>query len=314
MGATSIATLFGVSATNTDLSAQILAVAGGTAGLISRYDYSTGNYYWAGLVSHGTYYTAEIHKVFGGKSYNLTTPVLVGNTLGTLRFETVGTSLRLFQNGKLVTFTNDTSLRQGSVGLGGSRGSGFASITASAVVLSTPNLSLTFTDSFTATSDGQLSNAWLATQGNFSTAGSMLTGQAAANLAVLNGVVQKSVSLQTVVAGLPATTGSMAGLVASYNLGTGNMYWAGLKYHDGAYYAEIWKRLSGVWYRLSSQKIGNSAAHTLQFNVSTSGGQQLYVDGVLISTTHDGTLAVGGTVGLYATGKSVVTSFRAGTI
>jgi hypothetical protein len=311
LGRANVATLFGVSAADTDVQTNLLAVAGGSAGLVSRFDASTGSYYWGGLVSHGTYYTAEIHKVLGGNSFTLTTPKLLGSALGSLRLETVGTSLKLFVNGKLVAYVNDRSLRHGSVGLAGSTGSAFGSFVANSVVVTVPSLSPSFTDVFAAAADGQLSNAWAAAQGSFSTDSGVLTGQAPANLAVLNGIAAKDVSLQASLLAAPATAGAMAGLVARYNVATGNLYWGGLKYHDGAYYAEIWKRLSGGWYRLTSQRLDKNPAHSLQFDVSTANGQQLYVDGVLVGSAHDGTLTAAGTVGLYATFNVVFTSFSA---
>src|SRR5262249_54012349 len=77
----------------------------------------------------------------------------------TLEFETVGSSLKLIYNGKLIASAFDTTLTAGSIGIRPSQGVAVSSFTAANVVTGSPTLP--FTDNFTTPSDGsQLSQNW----------------------------------------------------------------------------------------------------------------------------------------------------------
>ena len=127
--------------------------------LVARYG-PDGSYYKAGLIGNGSGVKAYILRVGPGGTMPtfLGTPAAVSSGAGTLRFDAVGTSLRLYFNGALVDFANDSALTSGSTGISGTAGSTFDNFHADLDPLTTP--SLPFTDPFAATADEQLSSNW----------------------------------------------------------------------------------------------------------------------------------------------------------
>ena len=94
----SLATINGVSLGDVAVQADIAVGANQVAGLITRYQ-ANGNYYLAQVNSNstGTAFTANIYKCVAGTLTRLNaTPALLASGTGALRFEVVGTSLKLY--------------------------------------------------------------------------------------------------------------------------------------------------------------------------------------------------------------------------
>src|SRR5262249_4324597 len=140
----------------------------------------------------------------------------------TLLFEVAGPSQKLFINGTLEAFANDTAISApGTVGLRFSQGAAADSFDAKVLALNNPGLP--FTDSFTATGNLQLGNSWLDRVGNFSTQGDHAAGQAALNVATVNGVSALNVFAEVDVA-VALAANQFVGLVARYaGAGDSNM-------------------------------------------------------------------------------------------
>jgi hypothetical protein len=116
----SLATVAGVSQSNVILSAD-MNLGAGTAtrsmGLVARYGGSgDGNWYLANLRYTGGRYRVEIWKQVGGVQ-TLLSSAFVGSGVGSLRFEVVGSSLKVFWNGALAGSVNDSQLTTGGIGV-----------------------------------------------------------------------------------------------------------------------------------------------------------------------------------------------------
>jgi hypothetical protein len=150
--------------------------AAGSAGVVARYA-STGNgtMYLAQVRSTGglrPVYTAEIDIVSNGgaPSGGVVTRLGTATTLtgftgtGTLRFEVIGNSLKLFVNGVLqVAVHNSTIANAGLVGL---RGTNATLDNFVASVVPSPTATLSYTDGFTGT-NGTLDGVWTEQAGAF---------------------------------------------------------------------------------------------------------------------------------------------------
>src|SRR5262249_29669585 len=160
----------------------------------------------------------------------------------TLRFEVVGTSLKLYLNGKVIAGASDTSLRAaGAVGSDSSPSSVVWPTVATNIVR-TPG-TLPYSNNFDQPNGTLLGLDWQQLAGSFATANNALVGQGTKNLATLYGVSQPNVSLEADISGLGK--GDSAGLVARYNATTGDYYYGRLINRKGVYYAEIWRYQNG---------------------------------------------------------------------
>ncbi len=116
----SIATVSELTPADVVLSGDVNVGAGTdnrSLGLVARYSGSgDGNWYLGNIRYTGGAYRAEIWKqVNGGQT--LLTSTFLDSGAGSVRFEVVGTSLRLFFNDTLVGNVNDTQLTQGGIGI-----------------------------------------------------------------------------------------------------------------------------------------------------------------------------------------------------
>lgn len=114
----SVATLNTAPAANVTVQADVdVAIAGQAAGLVARASkVRDTNLYFARLINNGSSVVAQIWR-----SVNGTKKLLAGQTVtvaaGTLRFEVVGSSLKLFLKDQLVASAIDSALRSGRVGI-----------------------------------------------------------------------------------------------------------------------------------------------------------------------------------------------------
>jgi hypothetical protein len=117
---TAVATVNQLLLANADVQAQVNVTGPGSrsAGVVARY-INEQNYYWATLVAVNGHYTAEIWRNVNGRWLRLSSRA-VSTGAGTLDFQVVGNSLKLFLNGTLVGSAQDSSLtRAGAVGVRG---------------------------------------------------------------------------------------------------------------------------------------------------------------------------------------------------
>jgi hypothetical protein len=208
----------------------------------------------------------------------LTSVTLTGFTgTGTLRFDVIGTSLRLYTVNNagvatLVTSATDSSLSSGTVGLRGRRGAEFSAYSA-AVATPPQTAMLPFTDNFATTPDGLLSNYWAPNLGNFNiqTIGAnnyAVATTAGASTATLNNVNKGDVSVQATVTAL--ASGQWAGLVARYQSAS-NYYQGIVRNTGGVYTAEVYRILNGTATLLTKVTLsGFSGTGTVLFNITGS--------------------------------------------
>src|SRR5262249_38726064 len=113
----------GASQADVKLEAQVSVLTSGIseAGLVARYT-SPVNMYLATLEGNNGSFSVSIWRIVAGVKTRLTT-VAVGSNSGKLRFEVLGSSLKLFFDDVLVLTATDTLLA--GAGLGGVRGSQF---------------------------------------------------------------------------------------------------------------------------------------------------------------------------------------------
>src|SRR5262249_20215778 len=125
---------------------------GETAGLVARYA-GTGdqNMYYANLNATSGKFTANIYRNLNGTWTRLFSKTYNGAvTDGNLEFDVVGSSLRLYLNGGIVAYANDTNLTSpGSVGMRVNAGAVIESFSAVPLSLQNSPSSTTFSDSFT---------------------------------------------------------------------------------------------------------------------------------------------------------------------
>ena len=320
-----VALLNGVASANVAESVTLTnLLSGQMAGLLAR-DQGPGdtNGYLGAISRSGNTFTALIYKNISGVWTPLATaPVSAAlfNGSGTIQFEAEGSSLRLFiVNGQgtlvPVALAWDTSITApGSVGIRGSAGTQFSQFNANAVTLTTPSISPSFTDNFSATPDGQLNGNWLNQKGNFNVSNGAAVGQVAGqNIAVLDGVSAADANTQANIdltaPGLAAN--SYAGLVARY---TGplnaNMYLGVVvKLANGKLQPYIERSLGGVWTVLSGGATIADTAGTLDFQVEGP-SLKLFLNGKLISFAQDTVLKTG-SVGMFASAGAAETAFQA---
>jgi hypothetical protein len=294
------------------------------AGLVTRYQGAgNANYYWAVIEGKGSTYYARIYLSVNGK-LTLLTPNAKPLTLadgasktgfsGALRLEANGSSLKLFVNGNLKAFTNNTSLLgDGSIGLQGWAGARFDNFLADNI--GADQVASPFADQFTSvTNTNQLSYNWQQQAGAFTVAGGVAstvgTGLA---FATLNNSTVTSANLQANVT-LQNSAGSAAGLVACYN---GNMaakgsYYAAKIIANGrnSYTAEIVLYQNGVLKKVITKqtfKYTGTLSGTLNFSVSN-GGVLTMSMGTLFILTGNNTTLTSGAVGMLGV-KATITNF-----
>jgi hypothetical protein len=290
-----------------------------TAALVARYG-GTGNanMYLAGIQNLANKFYAVIQKNVAGvlttlfKSAALTPTQFSGS--GTITFEAVGPSLRLFLNTALVGATIDASFTKGSVGISGGAGTKFSGFSAGAINLQTATLP--FSDTFADTSDGQLSTVWADQLGDFTVANNQAkavgadTGVVAtrpgSNLAILNGPSVANES-ESVTIG-PLAPGGFAALVARYQ-NNANMYYAGVRNVGGVFTAEIWKMVGGVATRIKFAKLSSFSGGLIQFTL-TGTSLNLVVGTTTVSVT-DTSIKIAGRVGFRGTSGTTLSAFNA---
>jgi hypothetical protein len=311
--ASNLATVNGSLETDVVIQAEVTLTATGNpfAGLVARYSGpGLANMYWAGLIRSGATTFAQIYVNINGVWTNLSSAV-VNVSSGTLRFEVVGTSLRLFLDDVLVTSAINSSITgPGLVGLWASPGNFIDDFNFTAQAPLTL-VTLPFNDTFTQANGTQLTTNWIVSAGNFTIVNNAAVGSGVFNLATLNGVNNSDVSIQATVA-LTATVGSYAGLVARHSgVGLANLYWGGLINNGSSITANIYRIVNGTATLIAVSEVAASSG-TLRFDV-VGDSLSLYLNGALVAFGNDATLTTG-SVGILATQGTTTDTFAAVTI
>src|SRR5262249_12226676 len=156
---------------------------GSSAGIVARYSGpGDANMYEGRLVHSGSAVYARIYRNLGGKLKPLFNQKVTTAT-GTLRFEVVGSSLKLFLNGSLVAFANDSTIGgPGSAGIYATSLTGIDNFSAAAAPARV-DATLPFGDDFDTSDNGdQLNLHWTAQAGNFTLQGQAAVGKGKLNL------------------------------------------------------------------------------------------------------------------------------------
>jgi hypothetical protein len=320
-----VAVLKGVAASDVAESVGVAnLLSGETAALVARYqgDARNINFYYGGITRTGDTYTAGIYLNNNGVSTLLASKPLAPSQFsgtGTIQFEATGTTLRLIVNDGsnspvLVALADANISTPGTIGLWGTVGSNFSNYSAHALFPKTASISPSFTDSFAATPDGQLSSYWSNATGDFARggAGDMVGfSSIISNMAVLNGVNLVDVSVQ---ADINVPAGQYAGLITRY--GPTGMYFGALVSFGSTYVGQIYVNQGGVWSLLaSSGALGTVGQGTLLFRTAGS-SLQLYwqpngATGSSLVTSATNSAIASGSVGMRAGQGAALANFTA---
>ena len=331
MGDLDVDTVNGFSATDVIVSADVdIHNAGSAGGLVARYaGPGDQNMYWAGVQNINNASVALVGVNVGGVWTGLSQTAVFLNTstplplAGTLRFEVVGSTLKLFMNRTLVTVVDDVSLSgPGLVGIRSNAGAIFNNFFAvqHAVPASTPT---TFTDNFgtsnydsasntTSASGGELGLNWSEQVGGYALASGAVNSTTALDVATLRGVSTADVEAT---ADITLATNGAAGLVARYaGPGDRNMYWGAILNVNGKNFGYIFRNVAGTWSVLnfSDTVIGTGAAipsaGSLRFEVFGS-SLKLFLNGNLVAVAHDSVLTAPGSVGMRSNVGATMDNF-----
>jgi len=304
-----IATLNGVNAADVAVQADVnvTGAAGQSAGLVARYSGpGNQNLYLGRLVKTESGFNVELIRNVNGGSTTLFKQSVTSTGSGTLRFEVMGSSLKLFLNNTLVAFANDSRLTAGTVGIDTSVGGTVDNFSASTMPLT--QVSLPFSDDFTTATNQQLSSNWLNQRGNFQVSGGLAAGHGLSNVATLNGVNAADVAVQADV-NVTGAAGQSAGLVARYSgPGIQNLYLGRLVNTDSGFKVELIRNVNGASATLFSQNVTSTGSGTLRFEVMGS-SLKLFLNNTLVAFANDTRLPTG-TVGIDTSVGGTVDNFQ----
>lgn len=276
-------------------------------GLIARYAGSGDrNMYFGRLIGMEGDFKAEIWRNVNGTWTRLSSKA-VDQGEGLLRFEVVGTSLKLFMNDQLATYAFDSAItKPGLIGMRGWFDSALDNFSYSAITKVTA--ALPFRDTFNLTTGSQLNRFWKETAGNFTVINNRLTGSDSINLAALNATASANVFAESMV---DVSAGGSAGVVARYSgVGDRNMYWGSLANRSGVLTAEIWRNYNGTWTRLVSKPVTSSTG-LVRFEVVGS-SLKLFLNSSLVASATDTVLRSPGIKGIRGTANVSHDDFSTG--
>jgi uncharacterized protein YkwD len=318
--APSIATVNGSSMADAGVQADVTLTANRGVGLVARYQ-ANGSYY-VGMVqadAAGAKLTPYVFAYIAGTGFvQVATGPTIAASAGTLRFEVVGASLKLFfgpdaNHLALAAYGFDRTLA--GAGLGGVRATQGVTLdnVAVAPVSQTALSSLPFTDTFTQSDGAQLSRNWTERQGNFTIAGAAVRGNdPAPSIATLNGISQADSTVQADVT--PGANGG-AGLIARYQ--ANGSYYLGMILADPTgtrLTPYIFEYVAGVGFmQLAAGPAISASAGTLRI-VVVGNSLKLYFGPdsshlSLVASAIDSTLAAAGLTGMRATRGATLDNF-----
>src|SRR5262249_47372735 len=125
-------------------------------------------------------------------------------------------------------------------------------------------VSPTFADGFDRASNASLGGAWTERQGDFAISANRALGQAALNLATVNGVSLANVAVSADVV-LPVANGASVALIARRGA-SGNMYFANVYRQNGVFKATLYRVYNGKTAALATKSLpGFSGSANLRF-------------------------------------------------
>lgn len=314
-GASSGLALFGArTLADTRVATSVVVANGQTAGVVARYGGpGDRSYYFAALVGTRGRFEARIYRNFRG-IWGLLTSRRVSSGTGTLTFEAVGSSLKLFFDSgsgtELVAAAHDTRLPTGRVGVRATRGAKLDGFLAGPVYRETATLP--FVDTFSRPDTSQLSRAWLETRGNFAITGGALVARAAGvSAAKVNGLIAGDAVIE---ADVQVRAGQLAGLVAHWSgPGDANAYVARLTGVTATTFTvSLWRNVNGTWRLLGSRSVS-----------SGTGKLRLVLQGPTLTVSFEGTqvlqlndyrLPGPAAVGVQATMGAIIDQFQVGAV
>jgi FG-GAP-like repeat/FG-GAP repeat len=281
-----------------------LSAVGQYAGLIARSN-AANNSYYVGRIQQvsATQVKSSIFRYVNGTPVQIgTTQTINGvnvNASDALTFQAEGPSLKLFLNGSLIAYAQDSTLITGSVGMYAFGSASFASGFQATALSENTNPSPPFSDSFGANPPGNQLNSqnWVERAGNFNVSSGPAIGQATVNLATVVGLVDTAPTLQATV-NFTAVS-QAAALVASYSgPGDNNEYFAQVQLMSGTMASGVFQ---ATIYKYASGKLTALKQTTLS---SFAGGMSFAVVGNSLTFTLDGatTLTATDASPLVATG------------
>jgi hypothetical protein len=319
----SSAILNGVTATDTEVSADVnLANTGleGWAGVASRVTDSSA--YIARLRrNYVEGYAAELILVDNGIWITLDSTIVTA-TSGTIRLETIGSSIQMYLNETLVATATDSTLTSGGVGVfANDAGVTFDNFSASVAAAATPqNATLPFTDNFSRSGSSLLGAYWTNTGGDLAISDDQVTsedqvtnGVAGMSSATVNGISAGNVMLTADIDLLGGDfDGSGIGLDARISSDGSMRYRGEIVGQYGNFTAEILRENEDGSWTLLNPGSGNFVAGTgtLRFELLGS-SLNLYLNGLPVATATDSTYTSGG-VGMMMNGGSVPISLTLG--
>jgi hypothetical protein len=279
-----LTTLASVNAPNIAVQADIhLSRIGDEVGLVANFT-NASNYYVGRVVKTSTGHALSIQKIVGGVTTTLGAVSNVAGALtGSIKFQVLGPTLKLFMNGVEQLSRTDLALSRGTAGI---RSKGTGGI--DNVSVSDPAI-VPFADTFGVSA---LDPRWVTRTGGFTTTGAETAkGTAATNLMTLGRLDAADVDVQAVI-NLSNLTGEFASLVARHTgAGDLNMYLATIAYNGTQFVASIQKRVNGVTTTLASVNLGVGEG-TLRFTV-VGGKLTLFFDGTQVLSVYDFTFKTG---------------------
>jgi hypothetical protein len=276
-------------------------------GLVARYTGTgEGNFYVAALYRTRTGLRPVIRMHLNGTWTTLAAgSILPTATSGTVEFEVVGSSLKLFLNGNLLAYAYNSRLTSGTVGIRANRGVSWGNFTAAAVQLVGVS-SLPFSDPFNHPSDGaQLSRQWTDQFGNFtiqsSGGGSAAVGTGTVNLSTVNGLAQSNVTVSANFSlGPTPPLNDGGGLVARYTgTGEGSCYFGALFHTSTGLRPVIRMHANGAWTTLATGAVIPAATSGLLVFQLAGSSLKLFFNGNLVAQVTNRALT-SGTVGIRA--------------
>ena len=305
----SVMTLANLAVADSAVQAFVNVGTASSVGIVSRYAGPGDTNMYVGALSRvAGGYVGRIWRHSGAGWVQLATGAAVGGS-GTLRFETVGSSLTLSLNGRQIAAAFDTGItRVGAVGLRFvAPGASADNFLATALVPPlTINGELPFTDDFNRPDDTYVSGFWTKTIGNVVLAGNRLASRIeGTSILMLNGVsiADSRAQVQADVRG-----GGTVGLVARYGgVGDRQMYTASLTRADTGFVGRLWRNVGGVWTLLASAATADGVG-LLAFDVVGS-SLKLSLDGVLLVSARDTFISGPGRIGIRLIGTGAADDY-----
>ena len=318
---TSVATVSGIAVADVAVQGAIVVGPTRAAGLIARYQ-TNGSYYLGQVVSNGSVFNAVIYKFKTGTGFTRLNAVSTTFTfgVGVLRFEVIGTSLKLFfgpdaNNLRLGAYAFDATIgAAGQTGIRALKNAAVDDFTTLAIAPTTP--SLPFSDAFAQADGSQLTRNWTERQGNFSvSAGVLVANDSLINQATVHGASLADAAVQ---ADFNVRAGQVSGLMARYQ-SNGSYYLAHISAnsHGTVFTATIYKYTSGRFTLLSSTTLATGTG-TIRFEVAGS-SLRLYFGSdatnlSLVTTAMDSSITAAGLVGIRAGKNATLGNFSASQI